>query len=85
MRNFIPSAAFLTILFAGVQSFPADRHTALVTDGIQYTGTVSGPSISFSLEHFHFGVVSQGDTLEHTFTFRNDGTEPLLLEKLTAS
>ena len=36
-----------------------------------------GPVISFAEKLYEFGVISQGDTIEHTFSFENIGTEPL--------
>jgi hypothetical protein len=35
------------------------------------------PKIEFEKKLFDFGVISQGDTIFHTFTFKNNGTAPL--------
>jgi hypothetical protein len=35
------------------------------------------PKIEFEVKLFDFGVISQGDTIRHTFTFQNNGTAPL--------
>jgi len=43
------------------------------------------PSISFEDKTVDFGDVNQGDLLEHTFVFSNDGTDVLVIEKVTAS
>jgi hypothetical protein len=34
---------------------------------------------------FEFGTVKQGDVVDHTFTFRNTGTEPLVISNVAAS
>lgn len=85
MRSFISAAALISILITGIQITSAEEHTELMTEGPRDFDSAAGPSILFPQENFHFGVVSQGDTLEHTFIFQNTGTEPLLIEKLTAS
>lgn len=36
-----------------------------------------GPAISFKEKLYDFGVISRGDTVEHTFYFENIGTAPL--------
>jgi len=42
-------------------------------------------AITFSeLEH-HFGTIDEGDKVEHIFTFKNTGNEPLILEKCKGS
>lgn len=42
----------------------------------------SGPVITFSEETFDFGDIKQGDKVEHTFDFKNTGTEPLILSNV---
>lgn len=37
----------------------------------------SGPLIAFEEQVFGFGLITQGDTVEHTFVFENIGSEPL--------
>lgn len=37
----------------------------------------SGPIVDFDEKLFDFGLIVQGDTVEHTFVFKNIGTEPL--------
>lgn len=36
-----------------------------------------GPAIAFEEKLFDFGVIAQGDTVEHTFVFENVGSAPL--------
>ncbi len=44
--------------------------------------TASGPQITFAESSFDFGDIKQGDKVEHTFTFKNSGTEPLILSNV---
>jgi len=48
-------------------------------------GAFAGPSILFEDKTVDFGDVNQGDLLEHAFVFTNDGTDILVIEKVTAS
>lgn len=43
------------------------------------------PSITFQDEVHDFGEVLQGAELEHTFEFRNSGTEDLEIKKVSTS
>ncbi len=42
-------------------------------------------SISFDEMEHHFGTIDEGDKVEHVFTFKNTGSEPLILEKCKGS
>ncbi|HBH23766.1 MAG TPA: hypothetical protein DDY13_10125 [Cytophagales bacterium] len=42
-------------------------------------------SIKFDDAEFDFGTIKEGDVVEHTFKFVNDGEEPLIIQKATAS
>lgn len=46
---------------------------------------IQGPAIRFDEEVFDFGTVKEGDVVEHTFTFTNVGSAPLLIENAMAS
>ena len=43
------------------------------------------PSIVFDSETYNFGTIENGDTLKHTFTITNAGTEDLVIEKVTST
>lgn len=43
---------------------------------------VLGPSIEFKEDKHDFGQIKQGDRVEHTFIFRNNGTMPLVISKV---
>ncbi|MEO9481825.1 MAG: DUF1573 domain-containing protein [Ekhidna sp.] len=40
---------------------------------------MTGPKISFTEKSFDFGEITQGEKVEHVFTFENSGNEPLIL------
>lgn len=46
------------------------------------TEVVAGPEITFAEASHDFGDIQQGDKVEHTFTFKNSGTEPLILSNV---
>ena len=48
-------------------------HTAMAQEKM----VKEGPAIAFEEKLFDFGVIAQGDTVEHTFVFENVGTAPL--------
>lgn len=43
----------------------------------------AGPSIVFDSESHDFGFVAAGTSVEHEFFFRNEGTEPLIIERVS--
>ena len=43
------------------------------------------PAIEFASENYNAGTIKQGDIIEHTFEFTNNGDEDLLIEKVTSS
>lgn len=43
------------------------------------------PSIIFAESDYDFGTVSEGDIVEHTFSFTNTGEAPLIISNATAS
>ncbi len=51
----------------------------------QETQIKTGPVIEFEEKIFDFGVINQGDTVEHTFVFMNMGTEPLRITSARGS
>lgn len=42
-------------------------------------------AIAFEKYDWDFGTINEGDQVEHTFTFTNEGSEPLILEKCKGS
>ncbi len=43
------------------------------------------PKIKFDEMIHHFGDVMQGEVVEHTFIFHNEGDEELVIEKVSPS
>lgn len=42
----------------------------------------AGPVISFEESEYNFGDITQGDVVEHTFKFKNTGTQPLVIDRI---
>ena len=43
------------------------------------------PEFKFSSETFDFGAISEGEVVEHTFSFTNTGEAPLIIQSASAS
>lgn len=43
------------------------------------------PAFEFTEEEHDFGTINEGDIVEHTFTFANNGDAPLIISSATAS
>jgi hypothetical protein len=43
------------------------------------------PSIMINTESYDFGTITQSDKIEHTFDFKNNGNEDLVIERLAPS
>lgn len=54
----------------------------IVKDG---SGNKSGAKIFFPETQFDFGKVKEGSKLNHTFTFQNTGTQPLIIKDVKPS
>lgn len=65
---------FATILF--VMALP------LIGWAQEAADAANGPKISFEEKEYQFGDIHQGDKVTHTFTFKNDGTAPLILSNV---
>ncbi len=42
----------------------------------------NGPAITFATPEHNFGDIKQGDVVEHTFTFKNTGNQPLVIDRV---
>ncbi|QHL86197.1 DUF1573 domain-containing protein [Nibribacter ruber] len=42
----------------------------------------AGPSIVFEEAKFDFGTIKQGEVVEHTFLFTNNGSQPLVISNV---
>lgn len=46
---------------------------------------VGGGKIAFVENKFDFGTIKEGAVVEHTFKFKNEGTEPVILAQVSTS
>src|SRR4030066_2055758 len=65
------------------------KHLFLIITLLLIASTLSfaekGPRISFITDHYDFGNVLQGKTVDYTFLFENKGTEDLWIKEVTTS
>ena len=52
---------------------------------IEKANSMEPTTVEWSDESYKFGKVKSGDVVKHTFTFKNTGTEPLVLTRVKAS
>ena len=45
----------------------------------------AGPQIEFAEVKYDFGTIKQGDVVDHTFKFKNTGTQPLVISNIGVS
>jgi hypothetical protein len=74
MKKIVVFAAFLI----GV-SGAAMAQEAAKTAPAQEQAAVTGAIITFEESKFDFGPIRQGDKVEHTFSFKNTGTQALIV------
>lgn len=51
----------------------------------EYTHTTGDGKIVFEQDEYDFGTIKEGEVVEHTFKFKNEGTEPVILAQVTAT
>jgi hypothetical protein len=49
------------------------------------SSTLTPDNLQFKADTHDFGTVAEGPTADYTFTFKNTGKEPLLLQNVSAS
>ena len=74
MRNACFIALFLVILVTGCQSKQSGREVVNSTD------STLKPEVVFIENFFDFGNIKQGETVSHTFFFKNKGTANLIIK-----
>ncbi|MCC9165573.1 DUF1573 domain-containing protein [Pontibacter harenae] len=78
MKKIVLSFAFAALVAGGAmaQQQPKKQTTA------PQEQAKNGPAITFEETEHNFGDITQGDVVEHTFTFKNTGTQPLVIERV---
>ncbi|WP_139920638.1 DUF1573 domain-containing protein [Hymenobacter sp. DG01] len=76
--------ALLLALSLSVMGFAAQAQTAAVKPANAQT-KVAGPQIQFEEMKYDFGSIRTGDVVEHTFKFKNVGTQPLVISNIGVS
>lgn len=78
MKKIFLSLAFATLLAGGaVAQQPAKTQATAPQEAAK-----TGPAITFETAEHNFGDIKQGDVVEHTFTFKNTGNQPLVIERV---
>lgn len=81
MKKLILSLAFATMVAGGAMAQqPVKAQTTAPQEQAK-----AGPAITFENTEHNFGDIKQGDVVEHTFTFTNTGTQPLVIERVEAT
>jgi hypothetical protein len=78
MKKLILSFAMAALVAGGAvaQQGPAKQTTA------PQAQAKTGPAITFETSEHNFGDITQGQEVEHTFTFTNTGTQPLVIDRV---
>ncbi|GAB2792382.1 hypothetical protein HNQ93_003593 [Hymenobacter luteus] len=76
--------ALLLALSLSVMGFAAQAQTAPVKPA-NAQAKVAGPQIQFEEMKYDFGSIRTGDVVEHTFKFKNVGTQPLVISNIGVS
>jgi hypothetical protein len=85
MKKLLFAGAALSMLFA------CNNPSQKTVDSSDSTGfeanaaTTNSGKIAFESDVFDFGTIKEGAVVEHTFKFKNEGKEPVILAQVTAS
>ena len=85
MKKLLFAGAALSMLFAC--NNPSQKSDESI-DSTVYDANVntSGTGkIAFESDVFDFGTIKEGEIVEHTFKFTNEGKEPIILAQVSAS
>lgn len=85
MKKIVFSALALSVLIAcnnSTQKIANQQDsTSVQTEG----NLVGNGKIAFESDAYDFGTAKEGDVIEHSFKFTNEGTEPVILAQVSAS
>ena len=75
------------LLFAAVAgvSLMSFYNPATDENPTEINAVQQGPNMTFEHTEFQFGTIQQGDKVEHTFTFKNEGDAPLIINHASGS
>ncbi|GAA4398190.1 hypothetical protein GCM10023187_08590 [Nibrella viscosa] len=75
----------LAIVSVSISQYSCDNRQQQ-TDHSEETTSGNVPKITFAEKGvYNFGTITEGDTVEHSFTFVNNGSIPLIINNITAS
>ncbi len=86
-KVFLLLVAFATISFTSCKEEAADKVKAENVEKAteRDEAQTKFPTMDFEEKEFDFGNVEEGDTVEHTFKFTNNGEAPLIITNAQAS
>ena len=76
MKKVILSFAFAAMVAGGAFAQEKPKATA------PQEQAKNGAALTFEETEHNFGEIKQGDVVEHTFKFKNTGTQPLVIERV---
>ncbi|MFN5890216.1 MAG: DUF1573 domain-containing protein [Bacteroidota bacterium] len=75
----------ITLLFVAIISLISLTNAQVITGNGQSSQKSSNASIKFNNTSHSFGNIIEGQIARHEFKFTNEGTEPLMLDNVSAS
>ncbi|MDX5423549.1 MAG: DUF1573 domain-containing protein [Hymenobacteraceae bacterium] len=78
MKKVLLSFAFAALVAGGAMAQEQPKAKASAPQ----EQAVNGPAITFEESEYNFGDITQGDVVEHTFKFKNTGTQPLVIDRV---
>lgn len=82
-RNYLSRVLALAALAAGLIVVPACKSRSDTTAATP--AAPAGPKIGFAETEHDFGTASEGDSLKHVFVVKNEGSAPLLIDRVQTS
>lgn len=82
MKRIFALGFFAFFGVAGAMAQASSSATATVTTVVakdSAAAPVVGPALMFEEQKFDFGEIKQGEEVQHTFKFTNNGSQPLLI------
>ncbi|MDB4835056.1 DUF1573 domain-containing protein [Cyclobacteriaceae bacterium] len=83
MKKVFKTLALVAVAGATLMSFTltnTSENTPNTVEAVQ-----EGPKMVFAEKEFNFGNIKQGDKVEHTFKFTNEGDAPLIINTAKGS